>query len=142
MVRKDRIGRLVIVGFCAALCLAVAASALRAEDEEGMRVTESGVGTGVVDRDLQGRAEEFPEQTEVWYWTRVEGGNDGDHIVHVWLHDGVEAYRHELRVGGSHWRTWTSKKLHAGSVGDWTVEARDAEGSVLASASFRCTEPE
>jgi hypothetical protein len=107
-----------------------------------MKITESGVGAGVVERELQDRAEEFPEGAEVWFWTRVEGGTDGDYVVHVWLNDGEEAYRHELRVGGSHWRTWTSKRLHPGSEGDWVVEARNEEGLVLARESFRCTATE
>lgn len=142
MIRRNRIVRAVVVTICVAFCFAVGSSALRAEDPGGMRVTESGVGAGVVDRELQDRAEEFPEETEVWFWTRVEGGAEGDRLVHVWLRGGEEVHSHELSVGASHWRTWSSKKLHAGSVGDWTVEARNADGEVLASQSFRCTPAE
>jgi hypothetical protein len=139
---RNRIVRTIAISLCAALCVAAGVFALRAQDDEGLRVTGSGVGTGVVDRELQGRAEEFPEQTEVWFWTRIEGGEEGDYIVHVWLREGVEVYRHELRVGGSHWRTWSSKMLHSGSEGEWIVEARDEEGLVLARDTFRCTPAE
>ena len=142
MTRRDWFVRVAIVAVCATFFFCAGSAAVRAQETEGMRVTESGVGAGVVDRELQGRAESFPEQAEVWFWTRIEGGDDGDVLVHVWLRDGEEVYRHELRVGGSHWRTWSSKTLHAGSAGDWIVEARNADGVVLASESFRCTAPE
>ena len=142
MTRRNRIAWAVTVTICAALCLAAGSLALRAEEQSSMRVAESGVGAGVVDRELQDRAEEFPEGSEVWLWTRVEGGAEGDRLVHVWLRGGEEVHRHELNVGASHWRTWSSKKLHAGPVGDWTVEARNADGEVLASAAFRCTPAE
>jgi len=42
-------------------------------------------------------------------------------------------------VGGSPWRTWSRKEMRAGDAGPWTVEARDASGRVLATATFACT---
>lgn len=142
MTRRDWFVRAIAVTACATFCLVAGSVPVRAQEEGGMKVTESGVGTGVADRELQGRADSFPEQAEVWFWTRVEGGGDGDYLVHVWLRDGEEVYRHELRIGGSHWRTWSSKTLHAGSAGDWIVEARNEDGLVLARETFRCTAPE
>ena len=44
----------------------------------------------------------------------------------------------DLAIGGSHWRTYSRKALHQGLTGTWTVEARDAEGNVLASSTFTC----
>jgi len=145
MFRRGWIVRFVAIGVCAvAVCAAGAltARAQETQEPEGLKVTESGVGTAVVDRDLQGRAESFPEETEVWFWTRVEGGAEGDYLVHVWLRNGEEVHRYELRVGGAHWRTWSNKTMHAGSAGEWTVEARNEDGVVLARETFRCTAAE
>jgi hypothetical protein len=103
-----------------------------------LAVREHGVGTGIENRQLLGRSDRFDEGAEVWFLTRVEGGRSGDTVRHVWLHQGVEKFDVVLRIGGSSWRTYSSKRLHPGSAGDWTVEARDDAGRVLASRSFAC----
>ena len=125
----------------AATMVLVVAAAI-AQEQTGPQVTAYGVGTDVVDRQLEGEADSFPEGTQVWFWTRVEGGSDGDRIRHVWIFGGEEKLEVGLTIGGSHWRTWSNKMLHPGSSGTWTVEARDDAGNVLASATFECTAPE
>jgi hypothetical protein len=120
------------------LVLAAATFHAPADEASGIRVTEYGVGTAVKDRELVGRGESFAEGTRVWFWTRVVGGAEGDRIHHVWIRDGKEVSI-GLAIGGPHWRTFTSKTLHPGSVGAWAVEARDAAGAVLARQEFACT---
>ncbi len=101
-------------------------------------IPDHGVGTGIENRQLVGRSDRFSEGTEVWFLTHVQGGSTGDTIHHVWLRQGVERWRIALRVGGSRWRTYSAKKLHPGSAGDWAVEARDDAGHVLARRDFLC----
>lgn len=101
-----------------------------------LSVPEYGVGTAVKKRELVGESDRFREGTQVWFWTRVVGGTQGETIDHVWLHDGVEAARMALLVGGSHWRVQSAKTLRPGSAGAWAVEARNAEGHVLARREF------
>jgi len=103
-----------------------------------LKVPDSGVGTDVVDRRLVGAGDHFEEGTVVWYWTRVLGGQPGDTIRHVWIHAGRTIGVAELEVDGAYWRTQSGRQLPQGSIGDWTVEARDLEGRVLASADFTC----
>ncbi len=103
-----------------------------------MHIPEHGVGTGVRNRQLVGRSDRFAVGTQVWFWTRVEGGKSGDRIDHVWLREGAEAARIPLTIGGSRWRTQSAKTLRAGAAGDWAVEARDAAGRVLARRKFVC----
>ena len=102
----------------------------------GLGVPEFGIGTGVRNRQLVGRSDRFTAGTAAWFWTRVDGGQRGDTIEHVWLHEGVEAARISLGVGGARWRTQSSKTLR--STGTWAVEARDAAGRVLARTEFHC----
>jgi hypothetical protein len=109
------------------------------EDEPGLRVGASGVGTGIEDRELVGRSDRFDAGTDVVFWTRVEGGQPGDTVDHVWLREGEEVVTIALNVGGPSWRTWSRKTLHGSSEGSWTVEARDRDGRVLATATFTCT---
>lgn len=101
-------------------------------------VTEHGVGTAVEDHRLIGPSDRFAEGSRVWFWTRVEGGAAGDSVTHVWIRGGREILAVPLEIGGPHWRTQSSHTLVAGSAGEWTVEARDDEGNVLARDSFTC----
>lgn len=99
-------------------------------------IEEFGVGTAIRDRSLVGEGTRFTQGSKVWFWTRVEGGQAGDRIEHVWLEGGVEKLRIALEIGGSPWRTYSSKTLHPGSSGRWAVEARDGQGRVLARSEF------
>jgi transcriptional regulator with XRE-family HTH domain len=104
----------------------------------GLRVSHSGVGTGVENHRLVGRADRFVAGTEVSFWTRVLGGEPGAVIRHVWIHGDRVAMRVDLPIGGSHWRTFSRLRLPEGATGPWTVEARDADGRLLAREEFLC----
>lgn len=108
------------------------------QEHAGLVVSESGVGSGVVQRELVGRSQRFSEGSRVWFWTRVQGGRNGDRIDHVWLRDGVEVTRVPLAIGAESWRTYSAKTLHPGSAGRWAVEARDESGRTLARSEFDC----
>ena len=105
---------------------------------DGMSIPEHGVGRDVVDRELVDEAERFAEGERVWFWTRIEGGEAGRSITHVWIHEGEESMRVPLRLGGESWRTQSYKTLSAGSAGRWVVEAQDETGQVLARREFVC----
>jgi hypothetical protein len=107
-----------------------------------LMVGEFGVGTDVVDHRLVGRGDRFREGTVLWFWTSVLGGRPGDKIRHVWLHGGRSVAVAELNVNAAHWRTQSRRPLPEGSTGDWTVEARDPEGHVIASVGFTCVAAE
>jgi hypothetical protein len=101
-----------------------------------LSVSEFGIGRDVVNRRLQGTGDRFEEGTTISFWTRVVGGRRGQSIRHVWLHDGGPVQSVTLEIGGPHWRTHSRKTLWG--TGPWTVEARDADGEVLARATFTC----
>jgi transcriptional regulator with XRE-family HTH domain len=103
-------------------------------------VSGYGVGTGVVDHQLVGRNDQFVEGTQVWFWTRVVGGESGDVVHHIWMHDGQIAMASELPIGGPHWRTYSHLTLPPGGVGTWSVEARTSGGRTLAQQEFVCIE--
>ena len=103
-----------------------------------LTISQVGVGTGVVERSLVGRNDRFPEGAQVWFWTRIVGGKSGDRVRHVWIHEGRTRMNAELRVGGSHWRTYSTLELPAGTAGEWVVEVRAANGTVLAQEKFLC----
>jgi hypothetical protein len=107
-----------------------------------LKVREFGVGTDVIDHRLVGRGERFREGTIVWFWTSVLGGQPGDKIRHVWLHGGRPIAVAELSVDGPQWRTQSHRALPEGLTGDWTVEAHDPEGRVIATVGFACVAAE
>ncbi len=105
----------------------------------GLLITESAVGTAVVDHILVGQGEVFLEGSRVVFWTRVVGGKPGDVIHHVWSRDGRVVMKAPLRIGGAHWRTHSRFTLPAASSGTWIIEARAGDGRLLARAEFLCT---
>jgi hypothetical protein len=100
------------------------------------------VGTGVENHRLVGAAEEFREGREVVFLTRVVGGDPGDVIYHLWLHEGRGVARIPLTIGGDAWRTFSRRPLPPGARGLWTVEARGLDGRLLARRQFVCTAAE
>src|SRR5262249_52407983 len=107
--------------------------------ESGASIPEFGVGKGIVGHDLVGETHQFSVGDRAWFWTRIEGGVAGRMITHVWIHEGDEALRVPVKVGGSRWRAHSYKDLNARSEGDWVVEARDETGRVLARSKFVCS---
>jgi transcriptional regulator with XRE-family HTH domain len=103
-----------------------------------LRVTESGIGTEIRERNLAGRGERFVAGTKLWYWTRIVGGESGERIRHVWIHQGRTTMLATLSLGGSHWRTYSALTLPPGSEGPWTVEARTDDGQILSRDEFVC----
>ncbi len=89
----------------------------------------------IVDRMPQDPGTSFPVDVgEVFCWSRVTGAA-GTTIQHVWIHGEME-FPFSLDIGGSPWRTWTSKTIPPEWAGDWRVEIRDADGTLLDTVSF------
>lgn len=112
--------------------LALAPPGARAEAQA---TVEAQVATAVVDRMPQGAGTQFPTDVgELYVWMRITGA-EGTTVQHVWMHDGME-YPVSLAVGGSPWRSWSSKVIPPEWAGDWTVEIRAQDGTVLQTLSF------
>jgi hypothetical protein len=118
---------------CGLLFVGFQPASVAADNE--ISVSESALGTAVVDRKVTGESDHFTESQKVFFWTRVIGGAEGDRIRHVWINDGKEVSI-ALSIGGPHWRTYSSKTLHPSSSQAWAVEARDENDSVLARKEF------
>ena len=115
-----------------------AAAPRTAPSRTALDVADSGVGTGVTNHSLVGRADRFAEGTQVAFWTQVTGGGKGDVIRHVWFHQGQAVMRADLEIGGAPWRTYSRRLLPKGATGEWVVEARGPDGSLLARQAFLC----
>jgi hypothetical protein len=100
---------------------------------DALQVSDHGVGTGLVDHRLVGRAYRFAEGTLVSFWSLVLGGQPGHVIRHVWFQE-----KADLPIGGPHWRTHSRLLLSGGSAGLWAVEARTSDGRLRARDEFLC----
>jgi hypothetical protein len=111
--------------------------AQQAAAQAGPVVTEAAVGTSVADRQLQGAADSFPATVGTLYcFTKIGQTQAGATIEHVWYHGDVEVGRKQLNIGGSPWRTWSSKLIPADATGDWRVDVV-ADGKVIKSVPFK-----
>jgi hypothetical protein len=137
---KNHCRRIVAIAGLSML-VALAPAPLPAQESTGLLIGEHALGARIVDRELVERGDTFAEGSRVYFWTRVVGGQPGDRIQHVWIHGGKEVVTVGLGVGGPHWRTYSRKMLHPGSIGAWVVEARSPDGEVLARAEFNCVPP-
>jgi hypothetical protein len=72
----------------------------------------------------------------VIFWTRLAGGAPGRWVEHVWFHGENEIARVRQKVEGATWRTWTRKKILPEWTGDWRVEVRAEDGTLLAERFF------
>jgi hypothetical protein len=74
----------------------------------------------------------------LYCFTRITAPDDGGReILHVWYRNGEAVGEYSLPVKGEHWRTYSKKAVSDGMEGDWRVEARDADGTVLKTVEFR-----
>ena len=105
-----------------------------------LTVIESGIGRRIVDHRLADTADTFAPGDVVWFSTHVTGGRSGQGIRHLWIHEGRPQQSIPLRLAGPDYRTHSRKTIYA--EGTWTVEARDGQGEVLASATFECVRPD
>jgi hypothetical protein len=90
-------------------------------------VTDAKLGRNVVDREVTDETTTFAVGEKAYLWLRVEGGTD-ETLTVVWKINDLE-FPVDLRIGGSPWRTWSTKTLHL--PGEWTVTVTDAAGNIL-----------
>lgn len=102
-----------------------------------LSVEESAIALDVIDRMPVGSDSTFVASVgNVYCWTLVAGAEGEVAIHHVWFHGDQEMADMELRIGGSPWRTWSSKAIVPEWTGDWRVEVRDSAGTVIETIRF------
>ncbi|HET8715507.1 MAG TPA: DUF2914 domain-containing protein [Holophagaceae bacterium] len=95
-------------------------------------------GLGIEHYELTGAATEFKVApgTKIYAWSKVSGITDGA-VTLVFLKDGQEKARQELKVPHSPYRTHAYRTFRKGDGGAWTVKVIGADGSALGSVDFK-----
>lgn len=77
----------------------------------------------------------------VTFWTKLAGGSPGRWVEHIWFHGETEIARVRQKVDAATWRTWTRKTILPEWTGDWRVEVRAEDGTLLAERFFTIESP-
>jgi hypothetical protein len=97
---------------------------------------DAAVGTAVAERTLTGAADSFKADVGTLYcFSKITNAADSD-VEHVWYHNDAEVARIKLHVGGTPWRTHSSKKLGENPAGSWRCDVVQ-DGNVIKSVSFK-----
>ena len=120
------------------LVLAAGLALWAAQAQAALSVGRAAFARGVVAREPVGVSDTFPADVgEVYFFTHVLGAEEPTEILHVWIHNGWEMAIVPLEVQSPSWRTWSSKRILPEWTGEWTVEVRETDGTVIYRASFR-----
>jgi hypothetical protein len=77
---------------------------------------------------------------KLYCFTKIVGAETPTEVTHVWYFGAEERARITLSIGGSSWRTYSSKVLQQHEIGAWRVEVLDADGNILETANFTVTQ--
>jgi len=104
---------------------------------QGLTVERAVICKNVVNRAPVDIGNRFPATVDRLYcFTKILGAEQPSRITHVWYFDGSERDRIGLAVGGSPWRTYSSKRVRTVDVGSWHVDVLDAGGNILYRVTF------
>ena len=97
-------------------------------------------GLGIEKYELTGESSDFKvaPDTKIHAWVRVTGITDGSVTV-VFLKDGQEKSKQDLKVAHSPFRTHAYRTFRKGDDGAWTVKVVGADGAMLGSTEFKVT---
>lgn len=96
------------------------------------------VGTSIEKYEVQGTSDSFKvaPDTKLYAGTKVSGV-ENDKITVVFLKNGAEASKVELKVPRSPYRTHAFKTIRAGDSGSWTVKVLGPDGAEIGSTDFK-----
>jgi hypothetical protein len=120
-----------------AVMVILATGSVTQADAQGLTVEQTVICKNVVNRVPVDAGNSFATSVgKIFCLTKIVGANQPTEITHVWYFDSTERDRVTLAVGGSPWRTYSSKRLRPSDVGSWHVDVLDAGGNMLDRVAF------
>jgi len=103
-----------------------------------LEVREGVMTTAVEDRAPVDDVEVFPAADgQLYCFTKITGASGPTEIVHLWYSGEELVSRVVLPVRSESWRTWSTKQFLPGWRGEWRVEIRDSQGTLLKTLRFK-----
>jgi hypothetical protein len=132
--------RLVRFHFSAAVVtvmVILSSGSMNQAEAQALTVEQSVICKNVVNRAPVDAGNSFTTSIDkIYCLTKIVGAKHPTAIIHVWYFDSTERDRVTLSVGGSPWRTYSSKRLRPSDVGSWHVDVLDASGNMLDRVAF------
>ncbi len=130
----------VVLSFLAVMAVMIAA--LPAVSNAALSVEAAAIATGVEDHVPVGVGDTFPYTIEKLYcYSKILGAEADDYVEHRWYYGDKLMATVPLRLGGSNWRTYSSKRIIRVWEGEWRVEIVHA-GEAIKTLKFTITGPE
>jgi hypothetical protein len=105
--------------------------------EASVEVAEAVICADVVDREPVDVGDEFETSVNrLFCFTKIIGVQEPIEITHVWYWGEIERARVSVPVGGSGWRTWSTKAIQAHETGEWHVDVLGPGGELLKTLNF------
>ncbi|MFQ5801728.1 MAG: DUF2914 domain-containing protein [Candidatus Methylomirabilales bacterium] len=102
------------------------------------RVVRDVLATAVVDREPVQVPPPIPAEVgRLYYFTEVVEAGSPRTILHLWYWRNRSVSVVLLEVNGPRFRTWSYKTIPPAWTGEWRVEARTPDGTILSSRTFR-----
>jgi hypothetical protein len=95
------------------------------------------VGTAIEKYEVTGASDSFKVAPETKLYAGAKLSGVDEKVTIVFLKDGAEASKVELKVPRSPYRTHAYKTFRAGDSGNWTVKVMGPDGAELASSDFK-----
>jgi len=108
-----------------------------AEKAHDLKLKDIQFCTAIENRNPLGVADVFVDTTEqIYCHTTLEGAAEPVKVWHLWYHNDQAKASIRLDIKGSHWRTWSLKKIIPAWAGQWRVDVVKADGTILGSKKF------
>ena len=108
------------------------------QDKSSNSVVTIAICTSVGNRQPVGTDSVFSSNVgKLYCFTKLKGQAEESVISHVWIFEGKEMAKIDLKMKANMFRTWSAKTILPEWKGSWSVEVRDADGNKLRSISFK-----
>jgi hypothetical protein len=103
-----------------------------------LRVVRDVLATAVSDREPEQILPPIPAEVgRLYYFTEIVEAGSPTTVLHLWYWRNRNVSVVLLEVNGPHFRTWSYKTIPPAWTGEWRVEARTPDGTILSSKAFR-----
>ena len=103
----------------------------------GPRVVRDVLATAVVEREPVQVSSPIPAEVgRLYYFTEIVEAGSATTVLHLWYWRNRSVSVVLLEVNGPRFRTWSYKTIPPAWTGEWRVEARTPDGTILSSKAF------